>query len=250
MSGLNFSGKTVLVTGGGRGIGREIARHFGELGCRVAICGRHREILEKTRKQFEAQGIETIALTCDVTDAKQCSAAVSATLDRFNRLDILVNNAGMTMRGAFADISLDLFHRITDVNFNGTVNMTHAALPALIEASGSIVLISSLAGLKGLPGVAPYCTSKMALTALAESLRMELSPGVHIGALYVSFTENDPDKTMYDQQGNLIPLKRDKTASTQTDVARACANLVAKRRRRIVMTGAGKAVNLLYRAVS
>jgi dehydrogenase/reductase SDR family protein 7B len=242
-----LSGKTILVTGGGRGIGREIARYFGRMGCNVAICGRHREVLEKSAGEFQAEGIESLALVCDVTDPGQCANTAAAVTERFGSLDILVNNAGMTMRGMFADISLELFHTITEVNFNGSVNMTHAALPALIKSGGSVVFISSLAGLKGLPGVAPYCSSKMALTALGESLRMELSPRVHVGVLYVSFTENGPDKTMYNPKGELIPLKREKTASTQLDVARACHRLVRRRKRRVVMTAAGKAIRGLYR---
>ncbi len=241
------SKKVALVTGGGRGIGREIARFFGKKGYRIAICGRHEHVLLATKDDFERDGVQTIAIRCDVTDRSQCQAAVDAVVAEFGRIDVLVNNAGMTMRGRFDSIDLELFHKINDVNFSGAVNMTRLALGELKKSGGSVSFISSLAGLKGLPAVAPYCTAKMALTALGESLRMELSPAVHVGVLYVSFTANDEDKMMYNEKGELIPLKREKTANSQEDVARACFRLVSRRKRRIVMTLPGKILHLFYR---
>lgn len=244
-----FRGKVAAVTGGGKGIGREIARYLGAAGCNIVITGRDSHALERTAEEFREDGIEVLAVTGDVSRPEDCRRVTQHSIERFGKLDILVNNAGMTMRGMFRDISLELFHRIMDVNFRGTVNMTKLALEELEKTSGSVIFISSLAGLKGLPAVSPYCSSKMALTALGESLRSEYGGRVHFGTLYVSFTENDPEKTMYNEKGELIPLKRKKTSSSQRDVARSVLNLVRKRRRYAVMTGAGKLVKLLYALV-
>lgn len=241
-----FRGKVALVTGGGKGIGREIARLFGAAGCRVAITGRDPDALDRTAQEFRKNGIEILTVSGDVSRVDDCRRVISRCVDGYGQLDILVNNAGMTMRGMFRDISLELFHGIMDVNFRGTVNMTKLSLDELEKSGGSVIFISSLAGLKGLPGVSPYCSSKMALTALGESLRSEYGGRVHFGTLYVSFTENDPEKTMYNENGELIPLKRDKTASSQNDVARSVLRLVHKRRRYAVMTAGGKLIKLVY----
>ena len=242
-----FQDQVVLITGGGKGIGREIARIFGAAGARVAITGRDVDALNRQADEFCSLGYDVLAIPADVTDREACRAAVEQTVARFGRLDVLVNNAGMSMRGSFRETSLETFQTMMDINFTGAVSMTHYALDHLLAAQGSVVFVSSLVGLKGLPGVAPYSAAKMALTAFSESLRCELwSSGVHVGIVYVSFTENDPGKTMYDARGNRVPLVRDRNSSTQEDVARAVVRTTARRRRATVLTPLGKTAALFY----
>jgi len=153
----------------------------------------------------------------------------------------------MSMRGLFEDTHLDLFHKIMDINFGGAVNMTKFALPSLIESRGSVVFISSLSGLKGIPGIAPYCTAKMALTGFSESLRAEVSRHqVHVGILYVGFTENDGDKTIYSATGERIPLRRPKNNDTQQGVAKSVLKSVQKRKSIMYLTALGKVTKILY----
>jgi short-subunit dehydrogenase len=152
------------------------------------------------------------------------------------------------MRGLFEDTDLELFHKIIDINFSGAVNMTKLALPLLIESRGSVLFISSLSGLKGIPGIAPYSTAKMALTGFSESLRAEVyQHHVHVGIIYVGFTENDKDKQIYLANGELIPLRRDKNSDTQVGVAKQVVKVVRRRKAVTYLTFIGKTANILYR---
>ena len=243
----NFHGKRVLVTGGAKGIGRETVRLFAQNGARVAMTGRDTGALRRQAEQFGREGLEVLALAGDVTSLEECRAAIQATEERFGGLDVLVNNAGMSMRGMFEQTSLELFRTVMDINFTGAVSMTRLALPQLLQSKGSVVFVSSLSGLHGLPGIAPYSAAKMALTGFSQALRCELSPrGVHVGILYVSFTENDSDKTIYDAEGNRIQLQRARNGSTQLDVAHAVVQMVRHRRRSVIMTPLGKLAALAY----
>lgn len=239
--------QTVLITGGGKGIGREIAYLFGKTGYNVTITGREEKTLKSTAGRLSEGQIHVLPLVGDVTSIADCQNVIDHTLRHYGRIDVLINNAGMTMRGLFEHTDLSVFQKIMDINFGGAVTMTKLALPHLKPHKGSVVFISSIAGLKGLPGSAPYSASKMALTSLAESLRCELRGQVHIGVLFVSFTENDPNKIMLNASGELVPLIRDKYSSSQEDVARAALRLVRRRKRQIIMTPLGKVANFLYK---
>jgi len=243
---MNFSGKTVLITGGAKGIGREISRLFGLAGSNLVISGRNSESLTLTANEFRSDNINVVSIKGDVTDIADCQNVVNKTIEAFGQIDVLINNAGMSMRGLFENTDLKLFHKIIDINFVGAVNMTKIALPYLKVSRGSVIFISSISGLKGLPGIAPYSVAKMALKGFSESLRCELHNRVHVGIIYVSFTENDPNKMMYSQDGNLTPLKRDKNSSTQLDVAKAVTHLVLKRKRQLIMTPMGKLANFFF----
>ena len=241
-----FSGKTVLVTGGGKGIGREISLLYGLSGCNIVISGRDLNALKQTAYEFRKDKIPVVFVQGDVTDIEDCRNVVNKSIEAFGKLDILINNAGMSMRGLFENTDLKLFHKIIDINFIGAVNMTKIALPYIKLSRGSVVFISSISGLKGLPGIAPYSVAKMALKGFSESLRSEVYNSVHVGIIYVSFTENDSNKMMYNQKGDLIPLVRDKNSSTQKDVAKSVIIMTLKRKRQIVMTTGGKLANFFF----
>ncbi len=251
----SLRGRTVLITGGGKGIGRETARLFAQSGCNLVISGRDRAALDAAAHTLRTgaagiapapEGPAVLPVQADVTNSEDCRHLVEAAVERFGRLDVLINNAGMSMRGNFADTSLELFDKVIDINFTGAVHMTKYALPFLRAAGGSVVFVSSLSGMKGLPGIAPYGAAKMALTGFAESLYSELYREIHVGVVYVSFTENDPGKQMYAADGSTIPLKRDRNSSTQLDVARTIRRMVKRRQRRVVMTPLGKTASLLF----
>jgi len=244
----NLQDKIILITGGSKGIGRETAKMFAMLKAKVIITGRRIEELEKTCKMINSEYGNCEFYQGDVTNIDDCQRVISAVLDKHHRIDILINNAGMSMRGMFSETSLDLFHKIMDINFTGAVNMTKFALPSLIENQGSVLFISSLSGLKGIPGIAPYCTAKMALTGFSESLRAEVHHyHVHVGIVYVGFTENDDDKTIYSASGERIPLHRDKNNDTQLGVAHSILKSVQKRKPIMYLTFLGKVTNLVYR---
>ena len=242
-----YKDKTVIITGGSKGIGRETARLLGAKGARIVITGRDQVAIDKTVSELQAKSITILGIQGDVTSLDDCTHVVKRTLEEFGEIDILINNAGMSMRGLFEHTSPDLFNKIIAINFLGAAQMTSAALPSLLKTHGHIVFVSSLSGLKGLPGIAPYSAAKMALKSLSESLRCELAPkGVHIGTVYVSFTENDPGKYIYDASGEALPLDRTKNSSTQLEVAQAISTVIVRRKRQLVMTPLGKLANFSY----
>lgn len=245
---MNIKDRVVFITGGSKGIGRATAIKFSRQGAKIVLCGRTASDVLAAEKMILDEGGEVLALVGDVTRIEDCQSMVKATIDRYHRLDILINNAGKSMRGLFEHTSLDVCHQIIAINFSGSVNMTHVALPYLKAQRGSLVFISSLSGLKGLPMIAPYSSAKMALTGFSESLRAEIShKDLHIGIIYVGFTENDEGKTILDSQGNAIAIQRQKNFSTQDQVAKAILTNVQYRRKVQVLTPLGHLMSFFYR---
>jgi NAD(P)-dependent dehydrogenase (short-subunit alcohol dehydrogenase family) len=182
--------KVVLVTGGSSGIGRATALRLADHGARVAVAARTEAALAEVVKEAEGRGAEALAVPTDVTDAVQCCRAVEATVARFGRLDILICSAGLSLRTYFANSDLDILERVMRVNFFGTLYATHYALPHVRRARGSLVALSSLTGLRGVPSYALYGASKFAIQGLYDSLRLELKrDGVHVGVVAPGFVD-------------------------------------------------------------
>jgi NAD(P)-dependent dehydrogenase (short-subunit alcohol dehydrogenase family) len=135
-------------------------------------------------------GAEALAIPTDVTKVEDCRAAVEATVARFGGLDILICSAGISMRAYFDGSDLATMHHVMDVNFYGTLNATHFALPYVKRRRGSLVAISSLTGKRGVPSYSLYGASKFAVQGLYESLRLELAgEGVHVGVFSPGFVD-------------------------------------------------------------
>lgn len=240
--------KSVIITGGSKGIGRETARLFLQAGASVAITGRSAEALEKTRKELEDIGPQVTVIRADVSDEADCRRTVETVIEKIGRIDILINNAGMSARGRFSESDIRLYRTLLGINFLGPVMMSSLCLDEIRKNRGSIIFISTLAALKGLPGLSHYSSSKMPLTAFSEAIRGELRPeGVHVSTIYVGFTGNDPDKTIYDSRGNRIPLNRDRNSLTQQEVAAAVISAVCRRRNIVILSMVGKLATFFYR---
>ncbi len=197
-----FKNKVVIITGSSRGIGKSLAKELCKLGAGVVINGRDQERLEKLREEMHSQKYDVLAVQADVTQTSEADALIKKTVEYFGRIDMLVNMAGISMNAQFKDLEAVVFRQTMEINYLGSVFPTRAALPYIKESSGSILFISSVSGLIGLPNFSAYCASKMSLTALAESLRLELiETGVHIGITYVSFTRNELGKLILDPKG-------------------------------------------------
>ncbi len=238
-----FADKTILITGSGSGIGRATARAFGEAGAAVMLNGRTEEKLQRTCEQLRAEGLEADYCVADVQRYDDCRRLVEQTLKRFGRLDVVVANASSSQRAEFVSTDPEIFRHVLDSNLLAPAYTAHAALPALMETRGSLLLVGSLAGLIGLPTSAAYSAGKMALTALAQSLRIELEPaGVHVGIAYVGFTRNDADKRVFDSEGRLVPVapREGRLQQTQEEVAQALVRMAHKRQRRAVLSTLGK----------
>ena len=239
--------KVVLITGGGRGIGRETALLFVREGAKVVISDIDTEALASSEEKLLRHSSDVLAVQGDVTSHDDAERLFRKIHERFGRLDVLINNAGLSSRGVFAETSLEVFETIVRANLLGSVIMTKAALPLIRASKGSIVFISSIAGLKGLPGGAPYCASKMALKSFSESIRCELmADGVHVGLIYLCFTQNDLEKTFYAGDGTLTILRQYKFSLTQLQVARGILRMIVKRRSVKVLSALGKLIRVAY----
>jgi 3-hydroxybutyrate dehydrogenase len=187
MSGLPRS-PHALVTGGGRGIGREIASALVRAGATVTVLGRHRETLDGTI----ATGAAHFAAVADVADQVSVATAIAEAAAR-QPIDILIANAGIAESAPFAKSDAALFRRMMDVNFMGVVHSIQAVLPSMKERpSGRIVAVASTAGLKGYAYVSAYSAAKHAVVGLVRSLALELaSTRITVNAVCPGFTDTD-----------------------------------------------------------
>ncbi|NBD07820.1 MULTISPECIES: SDR family oxidoreductase [Corallococcus] len=173
---FSFRGRTVIITGGSRGLGLVMARLFSKEGARVAICGRDPESLQRARADLERGGGEVLALRCDVRDQVQVDAMVGAVHERWGAVDVLVNNAGVIMVGPLESMTLEDFEEAVDVHLWGPLYTTLAVAPAMkARGEGRIVNIASVGGRVSVPHLVPYSASKFALVGLSEGLRTELA---------------------------------------------------------------------------
>jgi NAD(P)-dependent dehydrogenase (short-subunit alcohol dehydrogenase family) len=164
-----FTGKVALVSGAASGIGAAVVARFLEEGAEVVGC-------DVTSVD---DGVE-----CDVTDAAACRAAVAETLARHGRLDVLANVAGVAVGNRVEDVTADEWRRVIDVNLTGTFLLSQAALPALLETTGTIVNMASVAGIQATPYNAAYCASKGGVILLTKSMALELAKaGVRVNAV-------------------------------------------------------------------
>lgn len=242
-----FNGKVALVTGSSRGIGLATARALGARGASVALNGRSAGRLNSVAKELTSEGFDAAAFQADISSPEQCREMIEKIVDKFGRLDILVNNAGLSMRADFDTLDAAQCGELINVNLLGAIYPTLHAMPELKKNRGSVVFISSIAGLIGLPTATLYCAAKSALRGFADSLRCEVTPhGVHVGVAYVGFTENAPDKTVVGAAGEALSPNRPALMS-QKEVADEIAAMLSARKRETVMTPIGRFAALVGR---
>ena len=156
--------KVVIITGASSGIGEAMAKCYAESGAKVVLGARSEDKLKALTVEIHSKGGEAAYCAVDVVNEQECKALIDKAVEVFGRIDILICNAGISMRAIFDDVDLKVLHRLMDVNFWGTVNCSKYALPYLQATKGSLVGISSVAGLHGLPGRTGYSASKYAMT--------------------------------------------------------------------------------------
>jgi short-subunit dehydrogenase len=241
--------KIFIITGASDGIGAEMARqlaaaHGADAG--LVLAARNREKLDAVAAQCRALGAQTLVALTNVSEEPQCRALVDQAVQQFGRIDALINNAGVSAQALFADVKaqdLHWYEKLMKVNLWGSVWCTHAALPHLVASKGSIVAVSSLAGLVGVPGRTAYSATKFAMTGFFEALRAELkSSGVSVTTAFPGVVATSIRHRGYNARGEPAGssgLKEDDAMSVEE-----CARLIIEgmnaRRREVVMTAKGK----------
>lgn len=168
--------KVAIVTGGTKGIGNAITRKLLGLGCRVVICSRNREEVDRSVRELHQTANDRIAgVPCDVANIQQVSDLISFGVQRFGGLDILINNAGLGIFADISDLSPEEWKRVIDTNLTGVFYCCHAAIPHLKRrGAGYIINISSLAGKNPFKGGAAYNASKFGLNGFSEAMMQDL----------------------------------------------------------------------------
>jgi 3-oxoacyl-[acyl-carrier protein] reductase len=172
---ISLTGKTALITGAGRGIGRATAIELAKEGVHIGMIGLNMSNLEKVTTELEQYGVNVSAAVADVADLESVTHALEHIRSELGPIDILINNAGIAKFGGFLDLSPEEWEHIIRVNLMGVYNVTRAVLPEMIERkTGDIINVSSSAGQRGAAATSAYSASKFAVLGLTESLMLEV----------------------------------------------------------------------------
>ena len=218
--------KTVFVTGGSRGIGKEVALKFAENGYNVVInYVSSKTNVEELKSEFESKGVKTLIMQADVTDKEAIDEVVKKAIEEFGSIDVLVNNAGITRDNLLMRMSEEEFDKVIEINLKGTYIVTKAVTKYMMKKrKGSIINLSSVVGVAGNAGQCNYSASKAGIIGFTKSVAKELaSRNIRSNAVAPGFIETDMTAVLSDEVKenihNQIPLKRMGTA-------REVANLI------------------------
>ncbi|MCL2541838.1 MAG: SDR family oxidoreductase [Nocardioidaceae bacterium] len=180
--------QVVLITGGARGVGAAVATELARRGAKVVLTDLDRAALDETVAAIGADS--ALGVVADVCDLEAMKAAVARATERFGRLDTVLANAGIASYGTVLNTDPAAFKRVIDINITGVFNTAHAALPALIESQGYLLVVSSLAAFVTCPGLSAYNASKAGVEHLANTLRLEVKHlGVDVGCAHMSWID-------------------------------------------------------------
>jgi len=238
-----FNEKVVVITGSSRGIGKATALMLCSLGAKVILNGRNASILKSCLGEFKSREYNAEGVCCDISTPDGSKTLIEAAIGYYGRIDILINNAGVSMRGKIDDLDPKVIDRVYSINVYGSLYAIVYSLPYLKESEGSVAFVSSVAGIRGLPGLSLYSSSKMALRAIAESMRFDLAKyNIHTGLIYVGYTENDAGKKYIDNDGSLKPIEERRGVKTlsQNEVASAILRNISKRKFITILSGLGR----------
>ena len=240
----DFINKIVVITGASSGIGEALAYEFASLGAKVVIAARSGEKLA----EMAARIPHALAVTADVCRQEDCRKLIAAAAEAFGGIDILICNAGISMRALLDDVDTDVLQRLMDVNFWGTVYCTKYALPYLQASRGTVVGVSSVAGLHGLPGRTGYSASKYAMTGFLETVRIEnLHRGLHVMIACPGFTATNVRFTALTADGTpqgKTPREEGKMMSAE-EAARRIIKGIGRRKRLLLMEWEGRGTHLI-----
>ena len=215
---FDLSGKTAIVTGGGTGIGRQMAEALAELGANLVLCARKVERCEQAAAELSELGVKALGMRCDVRDPAEVQAVCERTMEELGRLDVLVNNAGTSWGAPAEETPLEGWQKVVDVNLTGVFLFSQAAGRMMIDlGGGSIVNIASVAGLRGSPpgkmDAVAYHASKGGVIAFTRDLAHKWAPhGIRVNAIAPGWFPSDMSKVLLDRFGEdfvqRVPLGR------------------------------------------
>jgi NAD(P)-dependent dehydrogenase (short-subunit alcohol dehydrogenase family) len=213
---FDLTGKTAIVTGGSRGIGKEMAEGLAEAGAGIMLCARRSEWLDETVAEFSERGFDVAGNLCDVSNQNDVSRLVAETTERFGSVDTLINNAGVSWAEMPEDMPLDKWQKVIDVNLTGCFLMAQAAGRQMLkQGNGSIINISSISGITSSangPFYAGYAASKAGLIGLTRELAASWGRrGIRVNAIAPGFFPSRLADAVIDiyersiQENNMIP---------------------------------------------
>ena len=207
--------KVAFITGGSRGIGKEVALKFADNGYNIVInYVSDKTDVEKLEKEFSEKGVETLILKADVTNGEEIENLVKQVIEKFGKIDVLVNNAGITKDNLLMRMSEEEFDKVIEVNLKGTYIVTKSVIKYMMKKrNGSIINLSSVVGVAGNAGQANYSASKAGIIGFTKSIAKELaSRNIRANAVAPGFIETDMTAVLSDEIKenihNQIPLKR------------------------------------------
>ena len=215
---FDLTGKVAIVTGGGSGIGRQMAEGLAEMGADLVLCSRHLERCEAAAAEFGELGVRAVGMRCDVRDPTEVEAVVERTRHELGRIDVLVNNSGTVWGAAPEDTPLEGWQKVVDVNLTGTFLFSQAAGRVMIEESGGkIVNIASVAGLTGSPpeimNAIAYNATKGGVISFTRDLACKWARhGITVNAIAPGWFPSDMSNVVLETHGDelrdAIPLRR------------------------------------------
>lgn len=210
-----LAGKTVLVTGAARRLGKAIALAMADAGAQVALTYlSSADEAERTLAEIRSKGVKGLAVECDVRQEESVRGAVNSVLKEFGGLDVLVNNAGMFVNSAFEQITVDEWDEVFATNVRGPFLMSKHSVPALRRSQGRIVHLGSLGGERPWPTHAHYCSSKAALHMLTQVMARALAPEISVNCVApgtIDAKDGHDDRVFMERVAGHTPMRRNGT---------------------------------------
>ncbi|KAB2338586.1 SDR family oxidoreductase [Cytobacillus depressus] len=215
---FDLSGRTAIVTGGGRGLGEQIAEGLAEAGANVVVCSRKDENCREVSERLQRLGVQSLAFKCDITNCDDIQYVVDKTVERFGKIDILVNNSGASWGAPVDEMPLEAFQKVLNVNVVGTFLMSQAVGKEMTKQKyGKIINIASVAGLKGsnpeYMDAIGYNTSKGGVITFTKDLAVKWGPrGIYVNAIAPGFFPTKMSSVLIEKGGDKMlertPLRK------------------------------------------
>ncbi len=226
-----LKGKTALITGAGRGIGREIALKMASQGASVIIADIDEKTMEAVKDEASGLGVKSMAAKMDISNSNSVATAIGKVLEEFGSIDILVNNAAIFREAPFLEMTPEQWQQTVDINLTGMFNVTRALAPVMAEnGSGSIISIASVDAFQGCRNYSHYAMTKAGVVGLSRTLAQELGPkGIRVNAIApgIMLTEMTRDRVEANKDAYLarVPIGR---IGVPEDIANAALFLASE----------------------